>query len=155
LGVESLRHLCWPTEMWRSILTPLLSTCVVQLFLTFAIVMNSYHWWLILNNLSTNEHMNKGRYIYLRDDLGRFKNAFDVGIVGNVLDFFTRGRKLAVDPYMYSQRYTALNKPRRLSANSEGDLQPDGSCSTRGAVVMVPVEEGDKSLLSQSYNEHV
>lgn len=128
----------------------------LQLFSVFAVMMNSYHWWLILSNLSTNEHMNRGRYVYLRDDLGRFKNAFNQGAMRNVVDFCTRGRKLLSNPYMYTQRYTQLTKARRLSANAdEVDLQSDGALVAHAAE-MVSSDDGGQALLSASHgDQHV
>ena len=46
-------------------------------FGVMAILMNTYHWWLISRNLTTNEDMNKMRYIWLKDDAGRFSNVFN------------------------------------------------------------------------------
>jgi hypothetical protein len=132
---------------------PILPVPSLQLFAIFAVVMNSYHWWLILSNLSTNEHMNKARYMYLRDDLGRFKNTFDQGAVSNVVDFLTRGRKLVTNPFLYSQLYKQLNKERRLSANADdGDSQRDGA-DAADAAEMVSSYEGGKALLSASHGE--
>ena len=48
------------------------------------VVMNSYHWWLIASNLTTNEHLNKHRYVYLRDEMGRYRNAFSSGVLRNI-----------------------------------------------------------------------
>ena len=43
------------------------------LFEIFALVMNSYHASLVFANLTTNEHLNKSRYGYLRDEVGHFE----------------------------------------------------------------------------------
>ena len=74
-----------------------------------AMMMNSYHFSLILKNLTTNEHMNM-RYPYLRDEMGRVSNAFDKGCLGNWYDFWTRGALSAVDPYMYTKAYDVYLK---------------------------------------------
>jgi len=78
-----------------------------------AVMMNSYHISLILKNLTTNEHMNM-RYPYLRDDAGRFSNAFDDGCFGNLKDWWTRGALSAEDPYMYTKRYEAVTLNKKM-----------------------------------------
>ena len=67
--------------------------------------MNGYHGMLIKKNLTTNEHMNRHRYAYLRDDVGRYKNAFDGGLCANIGDFIARRRNIEADPYVYSERF--------------------------------------------------
>ena len=52
------------------------------------------------------------RYPYLRDDMGRFSNAFDDGCWGNFYDFWTRGALSAQDPYMYTKRCAADTRRR-------------------------------------------
>merc|ERR1719424_1826623 len=67
------------------------------LFMAFGLVgvtMTAYHAHLVLHNLTTNEHINKSRYHYLKDDMGRFRNPFDAGYFGNVVDFWTRASRI-------------------------------------------------------------
>jgi len=76
-----------------------------------AVMMNSYHISLIAKNLTTNEHMNM-RYPYLRDEMGRYHNAFDSGCMGNFWDFWTRGARSAEDPYMYTKRFEEYSRKK-------------------------------------------
>jgi hypothetical protein len=71
----------------------------------FGVTMNGYHAHLVLHNLTTNEHINKSRYHYLKDDMGRFRNPFDFGFLGNIADFWTRDRAIDVNPYHYTELY--------------------------------------------------
>ena len=82
-----------------------LQVALFALSTMFAIAMNGYHGMLIKKNLTTNEHMNRHRYAYLRDDVGRYKNAFDGGICANIGDFIARRRNIEADPYVYSERF--------------------------------------------------
>jgi len=81
----------------------------------FALMMNPFHWSLMARNMTTNEHMNMGRYPYLRDDLGRFRNAFDAGVLSNFRDVFTRSAQVAADPFVYTERFKALHEGGRES----------------------------------------
>ena len=67
--------------------------------------MNGYHLHLVLHNVTTNEHINKARYHYLKDDMGRFRNPFDGGYAANVVDFWTRAARIEANPYHYTQLY--------------------------------------------------
>jgi len=51
-----------------------------------ASIMFCYHSWLLVTNLTTNEHQNKRRYDYLQQDSnpGKFYNPFDRGFFWNV-----------------------------------------------------------------------
>ena len=80
--------------------------CGRQLFELFAVVMNTYHFSLMAQNLTTNEQMNVMRYPYLRDDMGRYNNAFDSGVVGNFADMWRRRDAIAANPYWYTERFT-------------------------------------------------
>ena len=80
--------------------------CDHALFDTFAVVMNGYHSMMIMKNLTTNEQMNYQRYPYLRDEMGRYRNAFDDGPIGNIVDLWRRRDAVAASPYLYTDRYT-------------------------------------------------
>ena len=67
--------------------------------------MNGYHAHLVLHNLTTNEHINKTRYHYLKDDAGRFHNPFDQGFLANIADFWGRAAACEANPYCYTERY--------------------------------------------------
>ena len=41
----------------------------------------NYHTWLLVKNLTTNEHLNASKYSYLRDEYDDFSNPFDSGNV--------------------------------------------------------------------------
>jgi len=79
--------------------------CDYLVFTAFGVTMNAYHAHLVLHNLTTNEHINKSRYHYLKDDMGRFRNPFDAGYFGNVVDFWTRASRIEYNPYHYTQLY--------------------------------------------------
>ena len=40
-----------------------------------------------------------------QDDMGRFRNPFDLGYLGNLLDFWTRAGRIESNPYHYTQLY--------------------------------------------------
>jgi len=104
--------------------------------------MNQYHATLILQNLTTNEHMNKHRYHYLRNDLGQYHNAFSKGSYGNCIEFCQRGNTVRGDPYIHSSIYQGLTKGGDMEV---GGLT-DGASSTDGS------EYGDEGeLLSHSH----
>ena len=46
--------------------------------------MGAYHFTLTRRNLTTNEHSNLFKYKYLQDELGRYANPFDQGIMHNI-----------------------------------------------------------------------
>jgi len=94
-----------------------------------AVMMNSYHLSLIVKNLSTNEHMNM-RYPYLRDEMGRYKNAFDAGCLGNFGDFWTRGNACAADPYVYTKRYEEY-----LRSKEEGPKEMESMGGEKGQLL--------------------
>ena len=56
------------------------------LFICFGVAMVAYHTQLLSKNLTTNEHMNFGRYDHFRDAEGRPTNPFDMGVCANVAD---------------------------------------------------------------------
>ena len=56
------------------------------LFICFGLAMVAYHTQLLSKNLTTNEHMNFGRYDHFRDAEGRPTNPFDMGVCANVAD---------------------------------------------------------------------
>ena len=58
------------------------------LFIMFGFAMISYHTQLVLSNLTTNEHMNMGRYEHFRDANGMVRNPWDCGVLGNLSDRF-------------------------------------------------------------------
>ena len=58
------------------------------LFIMFGFAMITYHTQLVLSNLTTNEHMNMGRYEHFRDSNGMVRNPWDCGILGNLRDRF-------------------------------------------------------------------
>ena len=64
-----------------SVASPLAWTVVVFFFFSslMALAMNQYHLTLILQNLTTNEHQNRHRYHYLKNDLGQYHNVFSTG----------------------------------------------------------------------------
>ena len=37
--------------------------------------------------------------------MGRFRNPFDLGYLGNLLDFWTRAGRIESNPYHYTQLY--------------------------------------------------
>jgi hypothetical protein len=78
------------------------------LVLLMAVMMNQYHLSLILRNLTTNEDMNKHRYTYLRDDLGKYRNPFSQGAWGNCAEFFRRRSQVLADPYWHSKKYAEV-----------------------------------------------
>mmetsp|Transcript_42916 Transcript_42916/g.142089 ORF Transcript_42916/g.142089 Transcript_42916/m.142089 type:complete len:568 (-) Transcript_42916:345-2048(-) len=117
----------------------LLQLCDHLLFSLFAVVMNSYHWWLIASNLTTNEHLNKHRYVYLRDEMGRYRNAFSSGVLSNIGDFLTRSRTTSADPFVYTQRYNAQAMKQREIGYGD---------SSRSGDEMMPAKEGSQGLLS-------
>jgi len=55
----------------------------VCIFMIPSVTMFLYHTNLIVRNLTTNEHQNFFRYNYLKDELGRYHNAYDRGILHN------------------------------------------------------------------------
>ena len=58
------------------------------LFILFGFAMIAYHTQLVLSNLTTNEHMNMGRYEHFRDANGMVRNPWDCGVLGNLSDRF-------------------------------------------------------------------
>ncbi|KAH8086729.1 protein-cysteine S-palmitoyltransferase [Aureococcus anophagefferens] len=56
------------------------------LFICFGLAMVAYHTRLLSKNLTTNEHVNFGRYDHFRDAEGRPTNPFDMGVCANVAD---------------------------------------------------------------------
>lgn len=42
----------------------------------------------IIHNITTNEKMNQGRYLWLHAPDGSFHNPFDKGFVSNIMEFF-------------------------------------------------------------------
>merc|ERR1711924_324263 len=52
------------------------------LFILFGFAMITYHTQLVLSNLTTNEHMNMGRYEHFRDSNGMVRNPWDCGVLG-------------------------------------------------------------------------
>ena len=97
-------------------------------FTTFGVTMNGYHAHLVTHNLTTNEHINKTRYHYLKDDAGRFSNAFDRGCLANIADFWGRAANCEANPYYYTDRYN-----QKEAAGAKGPpgtpRSPSGSCS--------------------------
>lgn len=77
-------------------------------FGAMAVVMNAYHAYLLLANLTTNEHINRSRYVYLKDEMGRYKNAFDYGKLANFVEFWTRASLISNNPYVYTERFQQL-----------------------------------------------
>lgn len=76
-----------------------------------AVMMNTMHWGLVAQNLTTNEYMNK-RYPYLRNEKGEYENAFNFGVCGNVSDFWGRGARSAADPYLYSKMFAEMQRTK-------------------------------------------
>jgi len=70
-----------------------------------ALLMNQYHFTLILRNLTTNEDINKERYAYLRDDLNHYRNPFSRGPCGNMREFLERRAIVAANPYIHTEMY--------------------------------------------------
>ena len=87
--------------------------------------MNGYHFHLVTHNLTTNEHINKSRYHYLKDDAGRFSNAFDKGFLANIADF--EPRRLRRQPVYYTDRYNQKEAAGALPPNTP--RSPSGSMS--------------------------
>lgn len=57
------------------------------LWMTMILNLASYHAWLLVTNLTTNEHMNTGKYRYLHDEYDDFNNPFDKGNMWlNIID---------------------------------------------------------------------
>ncbi len=57
------------------------------LFVIFGLL--TYHTQLVLMNLTTNEHINFGRYTHMRDAYGNISNPFDKhSVIGNIIDAF-------------------------------------------------------------------
>ena len=46
--------------------------------------MGTYHAMLTRKNLTTNEYSNLFKYKYLQDDMGRYANPFDLGVMHNI-----------------------------------------------------------------------
>jgi len=86
----------------------------------FAWLMVIYHSTLVVRNLTTNEQMHLIRYPYLRDEVGRFRNAFDRGYCANFEDFWRRGERTAENPYYYTELYATTVK-RRDHGVSDGE----------------------------------
>ena len=113
------------------------------MFTAFGLTMNGYHAHLVLHNLTTNEHINKSRYHYLKDDMGRFRNPFDAGYYANVVDFWTRATRIEYNPYHYTQLYQgrqpdaqppetpaspslSCNEDEELMGGSKNDVEAGG-----------------------------
>ncbi len=94
------------TSWWFKIFTVYSFFWLLMIFGLF-----NYHCGLILNNLSTNEHMGRGKYSYLRNEQNQFDNPFNLGsISANLKDglfsnnfmFYTRNEVLQVYDRMYA-----------------------------------------------------
>ncbi len=48
--------------------------------------MLSFHTWLVLTNMTTNEYSNQHKYAYLKNDYGNFTNPFDHGYLHNFIN---------------------------------------------------------------------
>ncbi len=48
--------------------------------------MLSFHTWLVLTNMTTNEYSNQHKYAYLKNDYGSFTNPFDHGYLHNFIN---------------------------------------------------------------------
>jgi len=118
--------------------------CFFTMSTLMAVMMNQYHATLILQQLTTNEHMNRHRYHYLRNDLGQYKNAFSRGKWENIKEFFSRGSTIRNNAYYHSDVYQKLLKSRDLEL---GDMTDSGS-TTDGS------ECGDEGILLQSSHSH-
>ena len=94
-----------------------------------AIMMNRYHAYLIVANLTTNEDINKARYHYLRDDLNNFRNPFSRGCLGNMGELFGRGAAVRANPYVHSEEYQKfiLTKDVELGEITDSGASTDGS----------------------------
>ena len=61
------------------------------LFPVFSLLNNDFFFWQVNQisiNLTTNERINKKRYVYLRGPSGIFLNPFDRGCLKNWLEYF-------------------------------------------------------------------
>jgi len=96
-----------------------------------ALLMNQYHFTLILRNLTTNEDINKERYAYLRDDLNRYRNPFSRGPCGNMREFIERRAIVTANPYFHSEMYhgegmcPAADVEMAEVASTSGDSEHD------------------------------
>jgi len=113
----------------------------------FAVLMNCYHFTLFSRNLTTNEQMNVGRYQYLRDDLGRFSNAFDKGWCANVSELFARRQRLTADPYHYTHRFAEIQKEREEQLGLRSD-ELAGAGAVPAASIALPLlpQEGQDAV---------
>lgn len=76
---------CVARAMWNEI-----SFMDKALFPVFSLPNNDFFWQVnqISINLTTNERINKKRYVYLRGPSGIFLNPFDRGCLKNWLEYF-------------------------------------------------------------------
>jgi ankyrin repeat protein len=70
--------------------------------------MLSFHTWLVISNLTTNEYSNQSRYAYLKNDYGAFSNPFDNGYLQN-----------AIDKLFMTDNLKHINPPAREQMNKE------------------------------------
>jgi len=85
-----------------------LKACFTGLPAIPAIGMLIYHTQLSMVNLTTNEHQNLGRYPYLLNEHGQYKNPFFRGVVRNFLDRFSPTEALYTLPMPQHQEHLSL-----------------------------------------------
>jgi len=108
----------------------------------FAWVMNGFHASLISRNLTTNEHMNVMRYIYLRDDLGRYRNAFDQGTLANIRDWWSRRENVEANPYVYTDRFKQFLESEHAPQDDVPPGSPSGASTSMLQISPLLSEEG-------------
>ena len=104
------------------------SMVYLGLFIVPVLMMLSYHFKLISNNLTTNEHSNLFRYQYLQNSEGGYHNPFDLGMMHNL---YTR-------MFPSEESYKPSARGRRSSCHDSGcrDCDPRSSSSTGGEIMM-------------------
>jgi ribosomal protein L40E len=91
------------------------------------ISMYNYLMWtqqfmVIFGSITTNESINKNRYMYLKNDEGKFFNPFDEGRLLNCLAFWKcRENTVVIDQNKMKERKIALTKPV-LMMNIDGSV---------------------------------
>ena len=85
----------------------------------------AYHTQLIYKNLSTNEHQNIWRYVYLRDEYGRYFNPFNRGFFGNFYMRLFPGPDAYILPgwYSVSDSFPVNNKDSGKKEKSDSEAE--------------------------------
>lgn len=92
--IMALRIMVPETALYLAVLeAPFLSLFIFSYlaYLGLASTMLQFHIPLVLQNLTTNEYLNRQRYNYLIDHKGRFTNPFARGYADNIRYFFGMG----------------------------------------------------------------